>query len=294
MAYFLFIDESGHDRRDSPHEVLAGIAVEDRDLWNLIYAVQQAEIQHFGRRYSMASHELKGKKLLKRKVFRLAKQLDPISQPERTKLAAECLNNPATAGKQEMTALAQAKEAYVQEVLTLCSRYRCKAFASVCAKDAPRPESSNHLRKDYAFLFERFFYFIQDQGWDMYGAVVFDELEKAQSHLLIDQMSNYFLRTAKGRERSSQIIPEPFFVHSDLTTGIQLADLVAYLVNWGYCEQEATVLPRPELKDLVDSVFRLRYKALREVNGEPNANVWSFTYIPDLRTRREKVENEEL
>jgi Protein of unknown function (DUF3800) len=29
-------------------------------------------------------------------------------------------------------------------------------------------------------------------------------------------------------------IPEPFFVHSDLTTGIQIADLIAYCLSWAY------------------------------------------------------------
>jgi len=43
MAYFLSVDESGHDRRESPYEVLAGVAVEDRDLWNLIQALRAAE-----------------------------------------------------------------------------------------------------------------------------------------------------------------------------------------------------------------------------------------------------------
>jgi len=44
MSFLLFIDESGQDRRDSPCEVLAGIAIEDRDLWNLITAIQQADL----------------------------------------------------------------------------------------------------------------------------------------------------------------------------------------------------------------------------------------------------------
>lgn len=52
MTQLLFLDESGHDLKDSPYEVLAGIAVEDRDLWNLICAVQQSEETHFGRRYA--------------------------------------------------------------------------------------------------------------------------------------------------------------------------------------------------------------------------------------------------
>jgi len=32
-------------------------------------------------------------------------------------------------------------------------------------------------------------------------------------------MAKHFLGTKTGRYRSSGIIPEPFFVHSDLTTG---------------------------------------------------------------------------
>jgi hypothetical protein len=32
MAFLLFLDESGHDLVHSPYQVLAGVAVEDRDL----------------------------------------------------------------------------------------------------------------------------------------------------------------------------------------------------------------------------------------------------------------------
>lgn len=109
MAYFLFIDESGQDHRASPYEVLAGIAVEDQDLWNLIVAIQELEERIFMRRYTSNTAELKGQKLLKRKVFRLAAQLPPIPEEERGHLARRCLENGRTAGKQEITALAQAK-----------------------------------------------------------------------------------------------------------------------------------------------------------------------------------------
>ena len=59
--------------------------------------------------------------------------------------------------------------------------------------------------------------------------VVFDEIEKSKSHLLIDQMHRYFRDTAVGRLRADRIVPEPFFVHSELTTGVRLADLVRTL-----------------------------------------------------------------
>lgn len=68
------------------------------------------------------------------------------------------------------------------------------------------------LRKDYAYLFERFSYCLEDGGNDEQGIVVFDELERSRSHLLIDQMRWYFVETRKGQRRAAWIIPEPFFV----------------------------------------------------------------------------------
>jgi Protein of unknown function (DUF3800) len=234
MAYFLFIDESGQDRKASPYEVLAGVTVADRDLWNLIKDIQDSEQRNFGRRYSLGPSELKGKKLLDRKVFRKASQLPPIPERERTALARSCLDSGIAAGKHEITALAQAKLAYVNEVFEICARFKCKAFASIVKKAAPVPPSSENLRKDYAYLFERFFYFLEETDPSASGIVVFDELERSRSHILVGQMDSYFKRTIKGRQMSGQIIPEPFFVHSDLTTGIQIADLVAYAVSWGF------------------------------------------------------------
>lgn len=288
MAYFLFIDESGHDRGASPYEVLAGVAVEDRDLWNLVQAVQEAEIKHFGRRYSTERSELKGTKLLKRKAFRLAAQLDPIPAEERRLLARSCLDQGATASRRELTALSQAKLAYVQEVLDLCLRFRCKTFASIVDRTAPYPASDQHLRKDYAYLFERFFYFLEDRGATSSGIIVFDELERSQSHLLVNQTDRYFKFTANGKQRSSLIIPEPLFVHSDLTTGIQLADLVAYTISWGFRTSGMEQSARGELADYVDLICRMRHRTEREVDSNRHFVIWSFAIIHDLRGAEER------
>jgi uncharacterized protein DUF3800 len=92
VSFLLFVDESGQDQRESPYEVLAGLAVEDRDLWNLVTSVQQAEMQFFGRRYSEPGRdlELKAKKFLKAKVFRLASQLPEFESEQRRVLTAVC------------------------------------------------------------------------------------------------------------------------------------------------------------------------------------------------------------
>ncbi len=118
---------------------------------------------------------------------------------------------------------------------------------------------------------------------------MFDELEKSKSHILVDQMDSYFKRTAKGKQRASQIIPEPFFVHSDLTTGIQIADLIAYVISWGLRFEGMKEPKREELIEFVEQVLRLRTKALRDIDNRPNYTIWSFAYIPDLRSRDEQA-----
>lgn len=283
MAYFLFLDESGHDHRDSPCEVLAGICVEDRDLWNLIEAITAAEDRHFGLRYSRIKEEIKGKKLLKRKAFRHAAQLPAIAEERRRELARQAIESGATVTREQITALGQSKLAFVTEVLDICARFHCRAFASIVTLGAPRPANAI-LRKDYAFLFERFFYFLEDRGPTVQGVVVFDELEKTASKILIGQMEEYFLKTARGRQRSRQVIPQPFFVHSDLTTLVQVADLIAYVTAWAFRIPGTLDAPaRDELVPYATQVSALRYRAEREILGVPNFAVWSFSVINDLR-----------
>jgi hypothetical protein len=299
MAWFLFIDESGHDRKASPYEVLAGVAVRDRLLWPLVNELHEAEIRLFGRRYSAGSGELKGTKILKAKVFQHARLNVPVDPLEVSTLAKSALDDGSKAGIRELKGLALAKTQYVGAVFNLCDKHSCRVFASVVETSAPATTSGG-LRKDYAYLFERFFYFLQEESTHdqrtgrvaaEQGIVVFDELEKTKSHLLIDQTHRYFKETATGRQRASLIIPEPFFVHSDLTTGVQIADLAAYCISWGFRTNRMTKPPRPELAPFVEQIARLRHRAERtSANGEP-LTVWSIAHITDLRTNAEKLED---
>lgn len=72
MAHLLFVDESGQDHTNSPYEVLAGAAVHDSQLWDLVCDVRDAEEHLFGVSLGSVPHELKARELLKRKTFRLA------------------------------------------------------------------------------------------------------------------------------------------------------------------------------------------------------------------------------
>lgn len=218
MGYFLFVDESGQDHQKSPYEVLAGVAVADAEIWPLILELHALEEQYFGMRVSNGPLELKGKKLLKRKTFRHAAQRPPLGDDERRLHARHCLekrHTHETPTEVELTALGQAKIAFVRALLDLCWQKKIKAFASIVDRAAPVPETVPMLRKDYAFLFERYYYFLEDAtkgdvSDPLQGSIVFDELEKSKSHILIDQMAEYFIKTTTGRTRSSRVIPEPF------------------------------------------------------------------------------------
>ena len=203
----------------------------------------------------------------------------------RRELAREAIEHGEAVSGDMLTTLSQAKLAFVQEILDLCLRFHCHSFASVVSRKAPRP-ALDVLRKDYAFLFERFYYFLEDQGPNAYGVIVFDELEKVQSKILLGQMERYFLETAKGRLRSRQIIPQPFFVHSDLTTLIQVADLVAYVSVWGLRFSKRQTAPvRTELKPFADQTRGLIYRTVREIEGNPQFEIFSFMFLNDLRSK---------
>lgn len=286
MARLLFLDESGQDQNQSPFEVLAGVAIEDKQLWPLIQVIQALEIEHFGQRYAAMDRELKAKKLLKRKTFRHAAQLGPIGPDIRTGLARGCLADGPSASREEITALAQAKISFCLAVLRATREAGGVVLAAMIPKSAPRTEG-DFLRKDYAFIFERYFYLLEDND-DEAGLIVFDELERSQSHLLVDQMHRYFLHSGRGSERARLVVPEPFFVHSELTTGVQVADLVAYTIAWAVRLTGQEEPGRPELAEMARLTLNLRYDTRRDLPRRPRFRIYGIARINDLRPLNEQ------
>jgi hypothetical protein len=120
--------------------------------------------------------------------------------------------------------------------------------------------------------------------------IVFDELEKARCRILLDQLERYFLETEKGYQRSARIVPEPFLVHSDLTTAIQLADIVAYCFNWGTRLRPRMTAPtRPEVEPFARVAFDMRYVGKRyDESGEKGWPYYGVFYLDDPRPRHER------
>lgn len=102
---------------------------------------------------------------------------------------------------------------------------------------------------------------------------------KFASHLLLTQMDKYFKRTAKGRARSSLVIPEPFFVHSDLTTGIQIVDFIAYILSWNFRVGTLTKPGRDELNQYIELLKPLRHRCTRKIGEIKEHLIWSVTIV---------------
>lgn len=101
LAMLLFVDESGHDRKEMPYEVLAGVAIAEESLWNLVRAIRSAEREHFGDYLrNLLAGEIKGRTLLKTKRFKSAARPVDISLEERAGLANSCLKKGLEARRQ--------------------------------------------------------------------------------------------------------------------------------------------------------------------------------------------------
>jgi len=295
----LFIDESGHDHKAAPYEVLAGVAIRERDLWNLIQAIRNAELEFLGLHMADVALEMKGRKLLKRKIIRFAGEGTAIEPDERRKLVRSLLEKGWRRSRgetvedvkfNELVAYGQAVLAFVRRVFEITARYNAKTFAGIVGSNAPRHADPSFLRKDYAYLFERFYNYLEAVSTEEMGLVVFDELEKAQSRILLGQLEKYFLESEKGYQRSARVVPEPFFVHSDLTTVVQIADLAAYCVNWGLRLKGMTQPTRTEIEPLARMVYDMKFvgKWFDELSQQEKP-LYGIFYVDDLRPKRERT-----
>lgn len=293
MLYF--VDESGIDLKAAPCLVLAGVSIREADVWPLTQAFTDlsANILRFP---PEMSYEIKGSKLLKKRVFQHASLVDDLPAAQRSAAIERLLvknEEGRNVGREELAALAQAKLHFVEKALGLAADFGMTVFASIVPRDAPQQRDRSFLRKDFAYLFQRIHCHVCDQEDAAHGVLIFDEQDPALSLRLMDQIRKYFQETDRGQQRAERMIPMPFFVHSDLTPAIQIADLVAYIVNWGLRLDRMPEPARDELKPLADRVFNLRYSG-REVpirrgfkrRGKP---IWGISYIPDLRPRNERT-----
>ena len=79
-------------------------------------------------------------------------------------------------------------------------------------------------------------------------------------------------------------MPQPLFVHSDITTPVQIADIVAYSLNWGLRLRRMVEPTRPEMEEFGRLAHSLMY-----ISRKGTRNNYSIIYLDDLRPKSERT-----
>lgn len=191
MSYLLFMDESGHDHKNTPYEVRGGVAIPDHRLWQFVQDMQALERDCFGDLLHRYGKELKGHKLLDKDRFKWAMQDSWMDDAERRKACLAFLNKgvqKTTPLKREFTAYGQACLSMVRGIFRLLDQHEAKILAAVIPCTVTKPENFTYedfLRKDHVFLFQRYFDFLKTVNHQ--GLLVMDETEKTEDRRFVER-----------------------------------------------------------------------------------------------------------
>jgi hypothetical protein len=243
MTWLLFMDESGHDHRHLPFEVRGGIALHVGQLWPFIEAWRRLEEHCFGVALRAFGKEAKGAKLLDRDRLRWSGQESPLPDAERQKLARSFLEYGAARlapTRRMFSAYGQASLALARGVFDLLKDKGARLFASMVRRGSSRalatqPDGQT-LRADHAVLFNRFHDFLSEQA--CHGLIVMDETDRALDRRFLTTIETQYRAVGLKDGGQAWLVPSPLFVSSELSLGVQAADVCLYCMNWGYRRAE--------------------------------------------------------
>ncbi len=238
MSWLFFQDESGHDHKNTPLEVRGGVAIHASRIWDFVKAMQKAEEYCFGVRLSDFGTEIKGSKLLENKRCEWANQEEILDNSSRRNGVKRFLTKGQQGlgpSRRDFTAFGQASQLMAKQVFSILKDHGAVLFASAIPRGVKPPKDyqySHYLRKDLIFLQERFYWFLESKKEN--GILVLDQTEKENDKRYVKRLHDYYTKTDKGKKRSKWIVPSPLFVDSELSSGVQAADLCLYCINWGF------------------------------------------------------------
>lgn len=107
-------------------------------------------------------------------------------------------------------------------------------------------------KKAYEFILERIQHFMREYHTKHQALIVMDDTSK-QLNQAVALKHAYFQRSGNQNLRFDHIVEYPFFTRSELSNGVQLADLLAYNVYRAFKEEN---LDYPYFNMLLPSVYR--------------------------------------
>lgn len=107
-------------------------------------------------------------------------------------------------------------------------------------------------KKAYEFVLERIQHFMREYHPKHQALIVMDDTSK-QLNQAIALKHSYFQREGNQNLRFDQIVEYPFFTRSELSNGVQLADLLAYNVYRAFKSEDLTY---PYFRMLLPAFYR--------------------------------------
>lgn len=256
MSWLLFIGEPSHKIYPRPYNVLSALAVEDINVWDLIKKLEIAQMQYFGRHLNHDDME---------HFCKNSGSVDQLTS------SLEYTENQTNISKEKWSA-------YFLFATHLARDYDVKAFAMITSADSSKVVFTGRLRKDYSYLFERFYNFLNSLSNGNIGMIVMEGTKSDDAIIKKNNITEYFLKTNNGRIRSKLIMPEPLMANGYIDKIFQLTQLLGFVVSWGVRLQGMTVPRRHDLNDLVAAFNNMRF-SYRLQNGNKD---WSFKFISDV------------
>jgi hypothetical protein len=268
------------------------VALHAGKLWPFLQEIYRLELDAFGTELSKFKSEIKGSHLLDKDRFKWSEQDRRMDNDERRKHCTAFLTKgreKKAPTRKEFTAYGQACLEMARGIFQILNNYQAVLFASAIPRGVPKPgtyKAENYLRKDQVFLFERFFYFLESK--QEHGLIVMDEVEKMDDRRFVKRLEDYFKKTDTGRNRTRWIVPTPFFVSSDMTYPIQVADVCIYCINWGF-RLPALGMDSERREEIANlSGYWLGQLQFNEeiLKGGESINMFGIVYVPDPYTSR--------
>jgi hypothetical protein len=291
-----YIDSSGYTKDGTPCAVLAGVAVLEDRLWNVVQG-----LEWLGRSILFidepTSGDLKGRELLQKLPEQLESGLESMKR-------ADVLAALKATGKwrgfgglppRERQAWALQARSYVEGVFQICEWNSVTAVGSIAAKsvlDNPADHERGYLSQDQVNLLHSIFTLMEAKYPGQRAYLHLDNEDHEIMKRLSKSMGRYLAATDAGRDIAEVVLYPPTFVDSAIAPIITIADVVAYCMNWAYrIRPRMSEAVRPELRN-----FAKRIAGLAKYEKEGRIE-WTIKYTADLRSAWERervVEAEEL
>ena len=192
----VFIDESGmpYPKDSTINPVLCGVCIEESDIKEVSRKIYRLKMNIFGK-----DTEIKSTSLIRRRI-----------------IEKNMTNN----------------KKFVDEFVKTACSFNINVFAIIMNKpDSPYTPSEKMIPKHYKYLISRIEHFCEKHD-NKKAILVFDEVP-GKDIIIAKFITNFLFKSRIGK-KFNRILEMPFFVSSEVTPAIQIADIFAGIIRHYY------------------------------------------------------------